>query len=122
MRDLDTLFKALGQSSFRSRFKLGPREQAYLDMKGLATILEHGDAFVRERLAPAKPKNDGKQTPMRNHPVFVAQHATATCCRKCLAKWHGIEQGKELSENEIEYILQVISYWLAVCFHPDNQP
>jgi len=112
MRDLDTLFKALGQSSFRSHFKLGQKGQSYLETKGLATIIEHGDAFVRERLAPAEPRNDGKQTPMRNHPVFVAQHATATCCRKCLAKWHGIEQGKALNEKEIEYILQVISYWI----------
>ncbi len=29
----------------------------------------------------AEPRNDGKQTPFRGHPVFTAQHATATCCR-----------------------------------------
>ena len=112
MRDIEDLFTALSRSRFRQRFKLGIKEQAYFQAKGLAIIMEHGEDFIRERLAPAAPKNDGKQTPMKNHPVFIAQHATATCCRKCLANWHGIERGKTLSEKEIAYILQVISYWI----------
>jgi hypothetical protein len=86
MRDLDELFSALSRSSFRSRFHLGIKERAYLAQKTLPVILEHGRQFMRDRLAPAEPKNDGKQTPMRGHPVFIAQHATATCCRGCLEK------------------------------------
>jgi len=50
----------------------------------MANIEQHARDFVNECLAPELPKNDGKQTPMKNHPVFIAQHATATCCRKCL--------------------------------------
>ena len=65
-----------------------------------------------QRLAPAAPRNDGKQTPWRGHPVFVAQHATATCCRGCLAKWHGIERGHELSAPEQNHVLSVIARWL----------
>lgn len=112
MRDLDELFAALGRSTFRSRFRLGWKERTYLAAKGMATILEHGARFLRERLAPAEPRNDGRQTPMRGHPVFLAQHATATCCRSCLAKWHGIPAGRPLSEDELEYVLGVVQRWL----------
>jgi len=113
MRDMDELFAALGRSEFRSRFRLAGKEAEYLQQKGLPKILEHARDFITARLADADPPNDGRQTPMRNHPVFVAQHATATCCRGCLQKWHGIPRDKPLSEQEIDYIVEVIARWLA---------
>ena len=112
MRDLDELFAALTRSKFRSRFRLGEKETSYLDEKTLPVVLEHGRRFVIERLADAEPKNDGRQTPMRGHPVFVAQHATATCCRGCLAKWHRIPEGKPLTPEQIDYIVAVLARWL----------
>ena len=78
----------------------------------METVLDHARDFVRSRLADAEPKNDGRQTPWGNHPVFVAQHATATCCRGCLEKWHGIPKGKPLSDAEQTYIVSVIERWL----------
>lgn len=113
MRAHDELFAALARSAFRSRFKLGPKERAYLDEKGLDTIGRHADDFIARRLAPALPVNDGKQTPMRGHPVFIAQHATATCCRGCLEKWHRIPQGRALSDAERTYIRDVLKAWIA---------
>jgi hypothetical protein len=115
MRDLDDLFSALARSTFRSRFRLGPKESAYLAEKTLPVVLEHGKKFLQERLAPAEPKNDGRQTPMRGHPIFVAQHATATCCRGCLEKWHRIPRGHELTEEQIDYVVEVLSRWLNEC-------
>ena len=112
MRDLDDLFSALANSKFRSRQRLGAKQRAYLQEKTLPVVLEHGRKFLVERLAPAEPRNDGKQTPMRGHPIFIAQHATATCCRGCLAKWHSIERGRPLSQQQIEYLLEVIQRWL----------
>jgi len=113
MRDLDELFAALGRSEFRGRFRLRGREAAYLEEKGLDTVLAHARQFIETRLAPAEPANDGRQTPMRNHPAFIAQHATATCCRGCLEKWHAIPKGQPLSQAEIDYILSVIKRWLV---------
>ncbi len=80
--------------------------------RGMETILEHARQFVRDRLADAEPANDGKQTPMRNHPVFIAQHATATCCRGCIEKWHHIPKGRALTETEVAYLVAVIKRWL----------
>ena len=78
----------------------------------MSTILDHARDFIAKRLAPAAPVKDGRQTPMRGHPVFVAQHATATCCRSCLAKWHGIPAGRELSVEEQAYVVRAIERWL----------
>ncbi|MFH1716969.1 MAG: DUF4186 domain-containing protein [Planctomycetota bacterium] len=113
MRDIDEVFAALGGSKFRRRFRLRGKDAAYLKDKGLETILEHARDFVTSRLADARPANDGRQTPMRNHPVFVAQHATGTCCRKCLAKWHRVPTGTPLTEEQIDYIVAVLRRWLA---------
>ena len=66
----------------------------YIEEKGLNTIKIHAYDFVYKRLMPSYIEKDGKQTPMKGHPVFVAQHATATCCRKCLQKWHKINNNK----------------------------
>ena len=112
MRDLDTIFVKLAASPFRAKFRLGPKDQAYLEAKGMATINEHARDFIAKRLAPAEPINDGKQTPWRGHPVFVAQHATATCCRSCLAKWHGIPAGSALTEEEQAHAVGAIERWL----------
>ena len=112
MRDFEELFAALERSRFRSRFRLTAKDAAYLEEKGLSVVLEHAAKFIQERLGPAEPRNDGRQTPWRGHPAFVAQHATATCCRSCLAKWHEIAKGEPLSDQQVEYIMKVLQRWL----------
>lgn len=102
----------LAKSKFRSRFKHRAKELEYIKDKGLDTIHSHACDFIRDRVAPAEPVNDGKQTPMRGHPVFVAQHATATCCRVCIEKWHKFPRHRELSKTEQEYLVSVIMKWI----------
>jgi predicted Fe-S protein YdhL (DUF1289 family) len=112
MRDPDDLFAALARSAFRRRQTLGAADLAYLRGRGMETVLRHAGEMIAARLAPAEPPNDGKQTPMRGHPVFVAQHATGTCCRGCLAKWHRIPKGRDLSDDERAYVVTVLERWL----------
>ena len=107
--DLD---RRISESRFRSRFKLREKEFDYIDEKGMYVIRSHAADFVEKRLAPADISNDGKQTPMRGHPVFIAQHATATCCRGCLEKWHGIPKGRELTEQQKTYVVDVLIHWI----------
>jgi hypothetical protein len=102
----------LSKSTFRRRFHLSATELAYGRDKGFEVVLRHAREFIRDRLAPAVIPNDGKQTPMRGHPVFIAQHATATCCRSCLAKWHHLPAGRELTVDEQRYVVAVIERWL----------
>lgn len=110
--NIDKILESLSKSKFRSSFYLKNNDIEYIDKKGINKIKEHAYDFINKRLAPKYIQNDGKQTPMRGHPVFIAQHATATCCRGCLYKWHHIEKNKDLSKEEIDYIVSVIMKWI----------
>ena len=112
MRNLDELFAVLAKSTFRAGFTLNAHDHHYLQQKGISEVLNHAEDFVAKRLAPAVIANDGKQTPMRGHPVFVAQHATATCCRGCLQKWHQLPPGRALTLEEQAYVVVLIERWL----------
>lgn len=112
MRPLDEVFVALKKSSFRRSFHLRAKELAYLQQKGLPLVMEHAADFINKRLTPADIPNDGKQTPFRGHPVFIAQHATACCCRGCLEKWHRIPRGRALNVEERRYVMTVLERWL----------
>ena len=102
----------LSRSNFRSRFHLKAQDKQYIREKGWNTIADHAADFVSKRLAPAEPKNDGKQTPMRGHPVFLAQHACACCCRKCLYKWYKIPPGIQLNRRQQEKIVNLLMAWI----------
>jgi len=102
----------LSNSKFRGKFKLRAKELNYIRDKGLDKIKSHAEDFIRDRVAPAEPANDGKQTPMRGHPVFIAQHATATCCRGCIEKWHKFPKGKSLTEEQQAYLVNIIMEWI----------
>ena len=109
---MEELFLRLSKSKFRSSFKLSKKYIDYIDEKGLDTIKRHAYDLINKNLAPKDIINDGKQTPMKGHPVFIAQHATATCCRGCLYKWHKIPMDSKLNEQEITYIVDIIMKYI----------
>ncbi len=111
--DLDNLFQKLARSKFRSKFRLNYDDQLFAEMKGPEVLRQHAHDLIIKRLAPEEPLKDGKQTPVKGHPVFVAQHATGCCCRGCLLKWHDIPKHRELSDEEVEYIVRVLLEWIA---------
>ena len=111
--NIEELLNSLSKSKFRSSFHLKEKDKLYIKEKGIDVIKEHAYDFINKRLAPKEIPNDGKQTPMRGHPVFIAQHATACCCRSCLYKWHHIKKDKELTKEEIDYIVNVIMTWIS---------
>ena len=115
-KKIDELLNRLKKSKFRSSFKLSKKDISYIDMKGINKIEEHAYDFVNKRLRDVSDIQDGKQTPMRGHPVFIAQHATATCCRGCLEKWHHIEKGKKLTDSEVYYVVMVIMTWIKMAY------
>lgn len=108
LRKLDIL----ANSKFRNSFKLTDKDRKYILDNGINKIVEHAYDIINKRLSSEYIYNDGKQTPMRGHPVFIAQHATGTCCRDCLYKWHHISKNKKLSDNEINYIVNIIISWI----------
>lgn len=112
MIDKFAMLSKLKKSKFRSSFHLRKYMLDYINEKGMDTIRLHAYDFINKRIAPANIINDGKQTPMKGHPVFIAQHACACCCRGCLEKWYGIPKGRILSAEEIDYIVDLLVEWL----------
>lgn len=106
------IFKRLDKSQFRSKFHLNDKEIVYIKKLGIDKIQEHAKDFIAKRISPANISNDGKQTPFKGHPVFIAQHATATCCRGCIEKWHHIKKDHELTNKEKDYIIMIIMTWI----------
>ncbi len=118
LRSPQAVVYSLGRSPFRRKFRLSAAERNELRQHGVEPLLVQAHALVRTQLAPAQPVDDGRQTPFRGNPVFVAQHGTATCCRRCLEKWHQIPRGRELSSAEQDYIVSVIGCWLQASVRP----
>lgn len=108
----DEIFDRLSKSDFRKKFKLSQKDRLYLEQKGFDTIRSHAVDFIAKRIAPADVPNDGKQTPMRGHPVFTAQHATATCCRGCINKWHKFPKDVQLTKEQQKYLVDLIMEWI----------
>ena len=109
----EVAFARLARSRFRSRFRLSAKDREYIAEKGLDTIRRHAEDFIRTRLAPASIPNDGRQTPMRGHPVFKAQHACACCCRDCLCKWWKVPKGVEIPPERQARIVDFLMTWIG---------
>ena len=101
-------------SKFRSSFYLNNKDKEYIAKRDWDTIRKNTADIISKRLAPADIPNDGRQTPIRHgiFPPFIAQHATGCCCRGCFEKWHNIPKGRQLSEDEQQYAVDVIMEWL----------
>lgn len=117
---IDNKLKELSKSKFRSSFKLRKYMIDYINNNGMNKIKDHAYDFIKERLAPANPINDGKQTPMKGHPVFIAQHACGCCCRNCLEKWHHIPKDRDLTNNEVNYIVSLLLEWIIREYKSNN--
>lgn len=112
MATIEETLERLHRSTFRAKFRLTEKDRQYIAEKGVETIRLHAADFIRQRLAPASIPNDGKQTPMRGHPVFLAQHACACCCRGCLEKWYRVPKGRALTLDEQTRIVNLLMAWI----------
>ena len=110
--DIDKILIRLSKSKFRNSFHLKDKDKDYIREKGMDIIYKHACDFISNRLASKNILSDGKQTPTKGHPVFIAQHATATCCRSCLYKWHKFPKNVELTDYQKKYIINLVMTWI----------
>ena len=109
MSVIDDKLNSLSKSKFRSSFHLRKYMLEYIDKNGMNKIKDDAYNFIRTRISDTSKVIDGKQTPMKGHPVFIAMHACGCCCRSCLEKWHDIPKGRELTSEEKEKVKE----WLG---------
>ena len=95
----------------------------YVHRKGRRALRDALAKRIRQSVGPSQPFRDGAQTPFESATegrmaLYYAQHATASCCRKCIVVWHGIPKGIELSNGDVRYLAQLGMEYFAHRF-PD---
>lgn len=111
-KEWSELKQKLEASGRLKKFVLGEPEREYVTSRGMDILRLHATDFVNKRLAPENPKNDGRQTPTKGHPVFIAQHATGCNDRDGLEEFFGIEKGRALTDEEVEKVVDAILRWI----------
>jgi len=82
--------------------------------KGIQQLRADAEKRITKYVGPASKDifRDGTQTPFSGNIIYYAQHATATCCRKCAEEWHGIDRNRPLTEDEIKYMVDLIILYI----------
>lgn len=116
--DVQYTFEALKHELIRHHFwHVGIDEKAisYARRKGVSGLRTAVRSRLRSSVGKAQNPYDGRQTPMEGsgNPIHYAQHATASCCRKCMEYWHGIPKSKNLTDEQIEYLSEIVMLYLV---------
>jgi hypothetical protein len=124
IRDVSYTFNALKLETVRHYFWHKPLNQRAINhakRKGKRRLRQCVHRHLESAIGPAKPYRDGSQTTMSDdapNAIPYGQHATATCCRKCLEFWHNIPQGVELTPEQLDYCSELVSLYIEDCI-PD---
>lgn len=108
----EVILNKISKSKFRSSFHLRKYMIDYIDKLGMETIRCHAYDLITSRIKTYNKDNDGRQTPMKNHPVFIAMHACGACCRGCLEKWYSIPKERNLTDSEINHLVNIVCLWI----------
>lgn len=109
--DLIIALNKLKRSKFRSSFKLDEKDIDTINKKGFEIIRQHAFEILNNRIK-IKKQNDGRQTPLKGYFIFIAQHATATCCRGCIKKWYNIPENSVLSNQQLDFFADLLVFWI----------
>jgi len=113
--DADFTFQALKHEKIRHHMWHVAIDQAALNLarkRGRRAMIARVEGRLRSSIGKASGAFDGRQTPMQGNVIYYAQHATATCCRKCLHYWHGIPTHRALAAPELAYCVELVTKYL----------
>lgn len=101
MRKIFSTIK-IKQEVIESAKKLSSQSLRMSAKKTLSTRIKKFNSFI-----------DNRQTPLGGDDIVnYAQHATGTCCRKCLQAWHNIPKEQELTEIQLEFCTDLVMLYV----------
>jgi hypothetical protein len=106
LSDVEGTFRELAREWIRHVFFHAPfdeKSKAQAHELGFNQLKSMVRPLLEKKVAPEKIFRDGTQTKKEGSAIHYAQHATATCCRKCLEYWHGIDRNRDLTKVELDY-------------------
>ena len=113
--DAEYTFKALKYELWRHYYwhiEIDEKAVTHAHRKGKASMTEAAEKRLRNSVGDGNPYRDGMQTPRMGNALYYAQHATGTCCRKCIEEWHGIPIGQALNDDQIEYFVELVMLYI----------
>jgi hypothetical protein len=115
--DAKYVFEMLQIEMIRHHFfhlRMEQRAINYARRKGKKGLAAAVNKLIRSSVGDAEPFRDGRQTPKGGaNPIHYAQHATASCCRRCIEEWHAIPMGRALTDEEIKYLTELALRYLS---------
>ena len=127
IRDVKHTFQAMRTEWIRHYFwhvSIDSVAVDYAFRKGKQQLRERLAGRIRSAIGKSADQlfRDGAQTPLGTTPraeniMYFAQHATASCCRKCVEEWHSIPRNRVLSNEDIEYLTD-----LGMCYILERLP
>jgi len=119
LSDAAYTIEALGHELIRHHYWHAEFDQKALDdafKRGTLGLALAAEKRLRKYVGPRRADifRDGTQTPRGGKVVFYAQHATATCCRRCIEAWHGIDRNQPLGDVELEYMTKLVMAYIAM--------
>jgi len=117
-RDIDDIaytFAALRNEMIRAHYWTKPFDNDALrraNKKGRDGVMAAVPGRLRSSIGKKANGFDGRQTGLEGNIILYAQHATATCCRKCLSYWHGVQADRDLKPKEARYCEALVVAYL----------
>jgi uncharacterized protein DUF4186 len=114
-QDIAYTFRMLKYELIRHYFwhlEIDQKAANHARKKGWKGLQVAAERRIRSSVGPGSPPFDGRQTPREGNVIYYAQHATASCCRKCIEEWHGIPPGRPLSGDEIAYLAGLVMLYV----------
>jgi hypothetical protein len=117
LTDVTNTFTSLRLELIRHHFwhvLLDDKAVAHARRKGFLKLRLAARSRIKTSVGPANLPFDGRQTPMAGsgNVIHYAQHATASCCRKCIEYWHNIPQKRALTDEEVEYLTELVMLYI----------
>lgn len=94
--------------------KINPKAILRAKKRGLKAIRERAKQIVSKKIGhPPVSRWDYRNCPQEGTEVIeYGRHATATCCRPCLERWHNIPQNAFLTEEQIKYCVDLVELYV----------
>jgi hypothetical protein len=96
---------------FWEHYTPSQHEINYTRRKGTQGLAARAEQVLRRNVFGVTGFLNDIQTPYSGA-IPAAQHATATCCRKCIEYWHGIPRDAKPTEKQIKYLRDWIMKYL----------
>ncbi len=113
--DPAAIFKELGREFIRGHYLDRPidrRARRLIRRDGVDGTMAKVPALLAKKIGGVPDAFDGRQTKLEGDVLFYAQHATATCCRRCAWYWYGIPREREMTKAELGFCVDMVLAYL----------